>query len=105
MDTGTGVYVAVHTVCQHASGTVLFWADWHAPPGWGKSRNTSGYMLFSTSCDSPAQCSILLDTEIPQRPLPTASVSAGVHDAPYVPINVCKQPFGFLLTLLRGQHL
>lgn len=105
MDTGAGVYVGVYTVWQHTSGTVLFWANWHTPPGWDKSRNTSGCMLFSTSCDSPAQCSILLDTEIPQRSLPTASVSAGVHDAPYVPINVCKQPFVFLLTLPKGQHL
>lgn len=63
--------------------------------GWRKSRNTSGHMLCCTSCDSSVQCSVLLGTGTPQRSLCTASGSAGVHDAPYVPMNICKQPLGF----------
>ena len=53
-------------------------------------------MLCTTNCDLPVECSFLLEAETPQRSLPTASVSAGIPDAPYVPMNICKQPFVFL---------
>jgi len=59
----TGTHVIVSIFCQHTSGSVLAWANWHAPGNvWACLGHSTGQEIFSIVHLNGGKAGIHLDT-------------------------------------------